>query len=66
MFTENLPSKTKKLLDQIAGKKWLKDFYLAGDTALALHYGHHQSVDLDCPVGKIIGIIFLAEIKCFS
>ncbi len=26
---------------------WLKEFYLAGGTALALQYGHRKSVDLD-------------------
>lgn len=47
MFFATLAPATKKLLNQLAGKAWLKKYYLAGGTALALHYGHRQSVDLD-------------------
>ncbi|MFA6534117.1 MAG: nucleotidyl transferase AbiEii/AbiGii toxin family protein [Patescibacteria group bacterium] len=51
MIVEVLSPKTKKLLDKLAKETWLADFYLAGGTALALHYGHRQSIDLDwfCP-----------------
>lgn len=51
MILEVLSPKTKKLLDKLAKENWLGDFYLAGGTALALHYGHRQSIDLDwfCP-----------------
>ncbi|MDO8643343.1 MAG: nucleotidyl transferase AbiEii/AbiGii toxin family protein [bacterium] len=31
----------------LAGQPWLKDFYLAGGTGLAMHLGHRQSDDLD-------------------
>lgn len=47
MFENTLAPKTKQLLHRLDGKPWLKNFYLAGGTALALHYGHRQSVDLD-------------------
>lgn len=47
MFDNTLAPKTKQLLGRLGGKPWLKKFYLAGGTALALHYGHRQSVDLD-------------------
>jgi len=47
MHLETLASDTKKLLNKIKDKIWLKDFYLAGGTALALYFGHRQSVDLD-------------------
>lgn len=41
---------TKPCLDAAAGLSalpWLRQFYLAGGTALALYYGHRISVDLD-------------------
>lgn len=47
MHLETLAPDTKKLLNKIKDKIWLKDFYLAGGTALALYFGHRQSVDLD-------------------
>ena len=47
MHEETLAKKTKVLFDKLTKEKWLKSFYLAGGTALALHYGHRESVDLD-------------------
>lgn len=46
---ETLPSRTKKALDFLSTKNWLKKsrWYLAGGTALALNAGHRKSVDLD-------------------
>ena len=47
--TEILPCHTRKALDFLSDKKWLKNspWYLAGGTALALITGHRSSVDLD-------------------
>lgn len=47
--TEILSPETLKALNYLANQKWLaeSDWYLAGGTALALHAGHRQSVDLD-------------------
>lgn len=47
--TDVLPRRTKKALDFLSAKKWLKNspWYLAGGTALALQTGHRSSVDLD-------------------
>src|SRR3989344_8336942 len=47
--TEILPPDTLRALDFLATQDWLQksDWYLAGGTALALHAGHRQSVDLD-------------------
>lgn len=42
-----LSPKAVKLLTRFDASPWLKNFYLAGGTALALYYGHRQSVDLD-------------------
>ena len=46
---ETLPRKTKKALDFLSRKKWLKTskWYLAGGTALALQTGNRKSMDLD-------------------
>ena len=46
---KTLPSETKKALDFLSTKKWLKNskWYLAGGTALALQAGHRKSFDLD-------------------
>lgn len=38
---------TLELLKEIASKSEMRDFRLVGGTALALQYGHRQSVDLD-------------------
>jgi hypothetical protein len=44
-----LPAATQKALNFLSKESWLKGspWYLAGGTALALHFGHRQSVDLD-------------------
>lgn len=46
---ETLPRKTKKALDFLSKRKWLKKskWYLAGGTALALQVGNRKSLDLD-------------------
>lgn len=45
--TTVLPAATAALLKKMQSKRWIASFYLAGGTALALQYGHRQSVDLD-------------------
>lgn len=47
--TDALPSATKKALDFLSTRLWLKKggWYLAGGTALALQAGHRTSQDLD-------------------
>lgn len=47
MFENTLAPATKKLLQKLTDQNWRGDFYLAGDTALAMQYGHRQSIDLD-------------------
>lgn len=42
-----LPPKTKNLLEKIAKKRFIKKFYLAGGSAVALFLNHRQSDDLD-------------------
>jgi hypothetical protein len=47
MYPQTLYPKTKQVLDKLKKLSILKDFYLAGGTALALQIGHRRSVDLD-------------------
>lgn len=59
-----VPPATQRALDAFSNMAWLKRsrWYLAGGTALALHVGHRQSVDLDFftpekdfSTGKLLG-----------
>ncbi len=47
MHQEALTKNTKNVLDALNSAGIVKDFYLAGGTALALYFGHRFSVDLD-------------------
>lgn len=47
MHTEALTPATAAALKKLHRAAFIKKFYLAGGTALALHYGHRESVDLD-------------------
>jgi len=47
MFEATLAPKTKSVLGRLGQLDFLKSFYLAGGTALALQLGHRQSIDLD-------------------
>ena len=47
MHAEGLEHKTRECLALLAKQAWLKNFYLAGGTAVALHLGHRLSLDLD-------------------
>lgn len=47
MYEKALTKNTKGVLDALNTSGIVKDFYLAGGTALALYFGHRFSVDLD-------------------
>lgn len=47
MHRETLAPETRRVLEKISKQSFIKDFYLVGGTALALHFGHRESVDLD-------------------
>lgn len=47
LHKETVESTTLELLESLQSKPYLQDFYLVGDTALALRIGHRKSVDLD-------------------
>ena len=47
MHTEAVAPATQKCLKLLATQDWLKRFYLAGGTGLAMHLGHRLSEDLD-------------------
>lgn len=43
----NIPVKPRFLLRELSEQKFMRDFYLAGGTAVALFFRHRQSQDLD-------------------
>ena len=45
--TEVITAEAGNILRDLGGEDYMKPFYLAGGTALALHMGHRKSVDLD-------------------
>ena len=47
MHEESLTQNTRSVLDALGAAGFIKGFYLAGGTALALYFGHRLSVDLD-------------------
>jgi len=47
MHEDVINKKTKSILESLAQSGSIKDYYLAGGTALALQYGHRKSIDLD-------------------
>lgn len=47
LHLEILEKEQKTLWEKLIGVSWLEQFYLAGGTALALHFGHRKSVDFD-------------------
>jgi hypothetical protein len=40
-------TRTLELVKSLQNKSYLKGFYLVGGTALALHFGHRKSIDID-------------------
>lgn len=47
LHKETIDQPTLELLKELQQKKYLQSFSLVGGTALALHYGHRKSVDID-------------------
>ena len=47
MHEETIAPETRRVLEKISGQDCINNFYLAGGTALALHLGHRESIDLD-------------------
>src|SRR3989344_9615422 len=47
MYPETLAPETRRVLEKISKQPFIEDFYLGGGTALALHFGHRESIDLD-------------------
>ena len=47
MYPETIDAQTKRVLEKIKTLKFVKNFYLAGGTALAIQCGHRKSIDLD-------------------
>jgi hypothetical protein len=47
MYSEAINKKTQRVFRKISQAGFISDFYLAGGTALAIHFGHRESIDLD-------------------
>lgn len=47
MHTQIFDPATQSVFESLKGQEFLEPFYLAGGTALALHFGHRKSIDLD-------------------
>jgi predicted nucleotidyltransferase component of viral defense system len=47
-----LPEKQQAIFSTLQEMEWIRDFYLAGGTGLALQYKHRESVDFDFFSGK--------------
>ena len=47
MYEKVINAKTKRVLESLDKIEVIKNFYLAGGTALALQLGHRKSIDLD-------------------
>lgn len=47
LHTKILPGNQLKLFEELSSNSFIKDFYLAGGTCLALQIGHRQSIDFD-------------------
>ncbi len=47
MFTTGISKNTQAVLAKISKAPFVKNYYLAGGTALAVHFGHRLSYDLD-------------------
>lgn len=47
MYPEVITEKAQQFLESLGKTRVIKDFYLAGGTALALQYGHRKSKDFD-------------------
>lgn len=47
LSTEAVGTTTLELIKSLQGKPYLNGFYLAGGTALALHFIHRKSLDID-------------------
>ncbi|MBE0648954.1 MAG: nucleotidyl transferase AbiEii/AbiGii toxin family protein [Bacteroidales bacterium] len=45
--TKAVDSPTLELIKVLQSKSYLKGFHLVGGTALALHFGHRKSIDID-------------------
>ena len=65
MHAETLTKNTKKIWNKIKKFEKIKDFYLAGGTALALQIGHRISVDLDFFSDEPIKKTLLQDIEDF-
>jgi len=61
LHKETVENTTLELLTKLQSKPYLKGFYLAGGTALALRLGHRKSVDLDLFTNQDFNVMQMME-----
>lgn len=59
LFKNTIQPGVLELLRKLQSSEILKEFYLAGGTALALHLGHRKSVDLDLFTQKPFAVDYI-------
>jgi len=47
LHAKAIETPTLELIKSLQTKTYLQGFYLVGGTALALHFGHRKSIDID-------------------
>jgi len=61
LYTKTVDTNTLELLKELQAKPYLKGFFLAGGTALALRIGHRKSVDLDLFSDFSFDVLYMQE-----
>ncbi|MEO6893903.1 MAG: nucleotidyl transferase AbiEii/AbiGii toxin family protein [Ginsengibacter sp.] len=61
LFKEAVRPSTLELVKSLQDRAYLDGFYLVGGTALALYYGHRQSIDIDLFTNLTFDTEFLLE-----
>ena len=64
--THTVGKKTLDLLMSLQSRDYLKNFHLAGGTALALYYGHRKSIDIDLFTNRAFDTEQLLEIPDYT
>ncbi len=64
--TQAVDQATMELIKDLQKKEYLKDFYLAGGTALALKLGHRKSIDIDLFSNFSFDIQYILESLTFD
>lgn len=61
MFVQALTRPAQTLLERLGRRRWMREFYLAGGSGVALHLGHRVSEDLDFFTPKELNTTLLIQ-----